>query len=100
MNEVIIDENTFRQFLKNKGFIVNEKHENDNCIDIVAIKEGKYFLIEVKNVTKDNNSSRARHDLINNNCDFAIIISSTGWIYTKEIEGKPYSKIVRFFELL
>lgn len=98
--ELINSESDLREYLKNMGFAVNEKHENDNSIDIVAIKNGRYFLIEVKKAILDGKLVRVRSESANEYCDFILIIGLNGIVYPKEIPGKPYSKIINFMELL
>lgn len=98
--ELINSESDLREYLKNMGFAVNEKHENDNSIDIVAIKNGKYFLIEVKKAILDGKLVRVRSESANEYCDFILVIGLNGIVYPKEIPGKPYSKIINFMELL
>ena len=98
--ELINSESDLREYLKNMGFAVNEKHENDNSIDIVAIKNGRYFLIEVKKAILDGKLVRVRSESANEYCDFILVIGLNGIVYPKEIPGKPYSKIINFMELL
>ena len=98
--ETINSESDLRKYLKNIGFAVNEKHENDNSIDIVAIKNGSYFLIEVKKAIMDGKLVRVRSESVNEYCDFILVIGLNGIFYPKEIPGKPFSKIVNFMELL
>jgi len=98
--ELINSESDLREYLKNMGFAVNEKHENDNSIDIVAIKNGRYFLIEVKKAILDGKLVRVRSESVNEYCDFILVIGLNGIVYPKEIPGKPYSKIINFMELL
>lgn len=98
--ETINSESDLRKYLKNIGFTVNEKHENDNSIDIVAIKNGSYFLIEVKKAAMNGTLVRVRSEAVNECCDFILVIGLNGIFYPKEIPGKPYSKILNFMELL
>jgi Holliday junction resolvase len=54
--EKIETEKNLRDFLKSKGFSVNDKkHDNENGYDIVAIKDGYSFLIEFKKLEKRDN---------------------------------------------
>lgn len=98
--EKVTSEGELRKYLKKIGFTVNEKHENDNSIDIVAIKNGSYFLIEVKKAVMDGKLTRVRSESVNESCDFVLVIGLNGIFYPKEIPGKPFSKIVNFMELL
>lgn len=86
-------EQFFRNILKQKGFEVNEKHENDSAIDIVAVKNGEYFLIDVKS------GERARSDKVSRNCEFGVHVLSNGLFFPFPKKGK-LSKAVRFFSLL
>ena len=98
--ENIKTETDFRNMLINRGFTVNQKHENDNSIDIVAIKEGHYFLIEIKRVVIEGGKLRVRTDQINPQVDFCIVLGLNGVFYSKEVEGRPFSKIVNFMDML
>ncbi len=96
-SEIIKTESDFREYLKSKNFHVNEKHDNENGIDIVAIKNGQYFLIEVKKTTPSKDGYRVRLDQ-NTMCDFTIVIGSNGLFYPKETQGRPYQKVVDFMD--
>ena len=57
---LVMSETRFRNILKDREFAVNEKHENENGVDIVAVKNGHYFLIEVVGVVKEKGIPRIR----------------------------------------
>jgi len=98
--EKIETESDFREYLKLREFSVNEKHDNENGIDIVAIKNGQYFLIEVKKVTPDKSKYRARLDSVSNQADFVIVIGNNGKFYPASITNRPFQKIVDFMEII
>lgn len=92
-------EDAIRKILKDCGFTVNEKHNSSNGIDIVALKEGHYFLIEVKPIIVEENSYRVRLD-DNCICDFILSLTSNNNLIHWETKKSSNSKIIRFFEML
>jgi len=90
-------ESDFREMLKQKGFMVNEKHESDNSVDIVAIKNGAYFLIDIKTASTDN---RIRYDAISNDAEFGIAICNNGWFYPVGVKAGKHAKVYRFMSMM
>lgn len=91
-----MNETSFRELLRNKGFSVNDKHENDNSIDIVAIKNGEYFLIDVKNEI----SERIRSDLSSDQVEFTIALCPNNYFYPTKIKEGKHAKAHRFMRSL
>lgn len=96
---LVMSETRFRNILKDREFAVNEKHENENGVDIVAVKNGHYFLIEVVGVVKEKGIPRIRTNKCKDEAEF-IIVSTTEYFYPLPIAGKPLSKLVLFMETL
>lgn len=90
-------EDQIRSMLKIRNFTVNEKHLNDNSIDIVAIKDGNYFLIEVKSKTPQD---RIRIDQASENSELVVILTDNGFLYALPINNCPLSKVHKFMDLL
>ena len=98
-------EDYVRNFLKNKRFTVNEKKEDAKGIDIVAIKNGQVFLIEVKKVIKDNYNTWKIKSQHPQKIDFILAVFDNGYILPIGCNGFSKSslsltKIARFIELL
>jgi Holliday junction resolvase len=92
-------EEIIRNLLRSKFFTVNDKDPSSNGVDIVAIKDGHYFLIEVKCILQESNSFRVRldHDSI---CDFTLSLTESGYLIPWMTKNSSISKMVRFFTLL
>jgi len=54
--QVINSEKIVSDYLKKMGAVVSKVKETSNGIDIVAIKDGNYFLVEVKTAVKSTRS--------------------------------------------
>jgi len=89
-------ENLLRDCLKRLGFTVNEKHDNSNEIDIVAIKNGRYFLIEVKQYQPDGYVAISK---VNEKCDFAIIVTDHFNIFPVNKNGS-FKRLCDFMNMM
>lgn len=93
------NESSFRDFLKNKGFEVNyNKSENENGIDIVALKNGYSFLIEFKKLEKrESGSFRYSGDVVGD--ILVIAMPESGWIVWND-GNQSLTKTARFIEFI
>ncbi len=92
-NESDTLENEIRKFLTKQGFVCNQKSDFDSSIDIVAIKNGDYFLIEVKSITKDK---RIRIDEINENAEIVLSSTPNGYLIPFKVNNCSRSKLIKF----
>lgn len=83
--------------LKNKGFVTNyNKKLNENGVDIVAIKEGEAYLIEVKKVFLNKTTDAFKLSDNEINGDILIAILPNGNIFPVVNEKTSFTKTIRF----
>jgi hypothetical protein len=96
-------EDYVRNFLKERGFSVNEKDESSKGIDIVAVKNGIAFMIEVKKIIKDGKGYKIKSH--KRTVDFVIAVHDSGYILPIPLtipskSQMSLTKVCRFIDCL
>ena len=96
---LIFTESDLHVFLRSKGFTTNhKKHENENGVDVIAIKDGVSFLIEHKRAElRDNGAYRISGDVLG---DILIISLPSGKWFTSLRQETSTTKTCRFLEIV
>jgi Holliday junction resolvase len=92
-------ESDVRSLLKERGFSVNEKTDSTTGLDIVAVKNGHYFLIEVKKIFKEKSSYRCRVNDAPASVELVACCGDNKFIIYP-VNGVSFSKYIRFMDLM
>lgn len=109
MNKAIYSQNLVCELLKAKGFIISEVNKpTSNGIDVVAIKNSKHLLIEVKTAIYSSRSWKIKK--VHPKADYVAIVFPNDFIYFESVEmwnqlsdssgNQTLTAMVNFFNLL
>jgi len=93
----VFKEDDLHSFLKNKGFVTNhDKHEKENGVDVIAIKNGKSYLIEHKRLEKRENGTYRFSGEIKG--DICIVSTPKGNTFFLMCDETSLTKTARFID--
>ena len=95
------NEKDFHQYLKNKGFSTNYKKEiNANGYDIVAIKNGYCFHIEIKRIVENKTTKAFKFSDNSVKGDILLAIMPDKKLIPIVKESTSLTKTIRFLKAL
>lgn len=109
MNKAIYSQNLVCDYLKSKGFVISEVNKpTSNGLDVVAIKNGKSLLIEVKSAIYSSRCWKIKK--VHPKADYVAIVLPSDEIYfesadmwsrlSDSIGNQTVTQIVNLYNLL
>ena len=95
------NEKSFHKFLSSKGFVTNFKKEiNANGVDVVAIKDGYSFHIEIKKIVQNKKTKAFKMSDEKIKGDILIAITPKNQAIVVINEHTSLTKTVRFLDMI